>query len=299
MPNASNSRVRVLYALESTLGTSPAGPGVYKPLRCTGQSLDLNKATFQSQEARQDRNISDYRHGGKKVSGDIDFELMPTDLDDLIAGALASSFTAKVCKNGIVQKSFSIEVGHMDINQFRLFKGVLIDKLSISAKPGAMVTGKLSCVGLDMVLAGTSVDTAPLAAGTASPFDTFSGSVKEGGSAIATVTSLDINIDNGDKHLEALNSAAAIDISLGRFNVTGNLSVYLQDASMFNKFLNETLSSIEVQFGAAIFHKYKMGSVKYGAAKAPTQNEGPVIVQLPFQAIYNATDVCTLMVTTS
>lgn len=299
MPNANNSRVRVLYCVEATLGVSPTTAGSYKPLRCTGQSLELNKSTFQSQESRTDRNIADFRHGGKKVGGDIDFELMPTDLDDLITAALCNSFTSKVCKNGVLQKTFSIEVGHMDINQFRLYKGCLIDKLTINAKPGAMVTGKISVAGLDMVLSGASIDSAPAAAGTASPFDTFSGSVKEDGSAIATITSLDINIDNGAKHLEALNSAAAIDISLGRFNVTGSISAYLQDASLYNKFLNETLSSIEVQFGSAIFHKYKLSSVKYGAGKAPTQNEGPVIIQLPFQAIYNAADACALMLTIS
>jgi hypothetical protein len=377
--NAQGSRVSLLYAIESIFGTSPAGPGVYRPLRSTGNSIELSKSTFQSSELRSDRQIADFRHGAKRVDGDVDVELMPYDFDALLEAALGGTWTGVVTstattlqitaatgtitrpsgsfitdgflagmmiklggftapgnnnyfilnavnaltmtvtsftgmvdeaasagrtctqgdtlKAGTTRRGISIEVGHTDISQYRLYKGCVIDKFSASLKPGAPCTGKLSFIGLDMVLGGASVDATPLASFGGSPFDTFNGSIKEGGSNIAIITALDFSLDNNAKAAETLFAATAADVNFGRSNVTGTITAYLQDAALYNKFINETLTSIEFTMGTTRTHKYKMSSVKYGAAKAPTQNEGPITIQLPFQAIYNSTDASQVVLT--
>lgn len=376
--NAQGSRVGLLYAIESTLGTAPAGPGIYRPFRNTGNSLELMKNTFQSSELRSDRQITDFRHGSRKVGGDIDVELMPYDFDILLEAALgatwggtittvgasiavsasAKTFTRSAgsfltdnfavgqmvkpstftnpgnnnyqiitgltalvmtCANatglvdeasaartitsgnklitGVARKSMAIEVGHPDIAQYRLYKGLVIDKFSASLKPGAPCIGKFSLIGLDMVLSGTTVDAAPLPSFLGSPFDTFNGSIKEGGSILGIITALDFSLDNNAKAADVLFSAVSADVNLGRSNATGTITAYLQDATLLNKFINETSTSIEFLMGSTHTHSYKMSSVKYGAAKTPVQNEGPITVQLPFQAVFNTTDASQLLLT--
>lgn len=55
-----------------------------KYLRRVGSTLSLKKATYQSAEIRSDRQISDFRHGGRSVSGSITGELSPGTYFDFI-----------------------------------------------------------------------------------------------------------------------------------------------------------------------------------------------------------------------
>ncbi len=51
-------------------------------LRRVGSTLKLAKATYQSAEIRSDRQIADFRHGGRSVSGSITGELSPATYFD-------------------------------------------------------------------------------------------------------------------------------------------------------------------------------------------------------------------------
>lgn len=191
---------------------------------------------------------------------------------------------------GTTKRSFTIEVGHEDVNVYRRYTGMVADKFSLSMKPGAIPTGKISWLGCDGTTQNTTIDSTLAANQDASPFDTYSGTIKEGGSTIAYVTAIEFNLDNGSQGMDALGADTMIDYSQGRSNVTGTITVYMQDKTLLDKFYNETLTSIEFQLGSSPAHNYKMGSVKYGAAKSAVDGEGPITVQLPFQAIYNSTD---------
>jgi hypothetical protein len=92
-----NVATRVTYKAHSTgditsntqpdLSTDPGSTGG-QVLRRVSSSLALSKETYQSDEVRTDRQIADFRHGVKRVQGDIMGDLGPGTWTDFIEAGL-------------------------------------------------------------------------------------------------------------------------------------------------------------------------------------------------------------------
>ena len=81
------------YKKETTWGTAAGASGA-QYLRRVTSDLSLNKEGYQSEEIRTDYQISDFRHGVRRVEGTINGELSPGTYEDLFAAALRKSFAA-------------------------------------------------------------------------------------------------------------------------------------------------------------------------------------------------------------
>lgn len=85
---------QVIYKEETTFGVA-AGASSAQRLRRVESTLDLVKDTYQSQEKRSDYQIADFRHGVRRVAGNIKGELSAGTYKDFMAAALRKAFTAK------------------------------------------------------------------------------------------------------------------------------------------------------------------------------------------------------------
>lgn len=90
---------QLAYKLETAYGTVPAASGA-QSLRRVTSTLDLTKDVYQSNEIRTDLQISDYRHGVRRVKGAINGELSPKTYADFIAAAVKKPFAAGVSTAG-------------------------------------------------------------------------------------------------------------------------------------------------------------------------------------------------------
>lgn len=90
---------QVAYKVESTYGTVPSAASA-QSLRRVQSTLGLSKDTYQSNEIRSDMQVSDFRHGVRKVSGNIQGELSPKTYADFIAAALKRDFAAVTAITG-------------------------------------------------------------------------------------------------------------------------------------------------------------------------------------------------------
>ena len=88
-------------------------------------------------------------------------------------------------------------------------------------------------------IAGATYD----AGTTSSPFDSFSGTIEEGGSAIAIITELSLTLENGLSPLFVVGSDTAECISIARSNLSGSVTAFFESEALYEKFLNETESS--------------------------------------------------------
>lgn len=79
------------YKREVTWSVLPATNGA-QFLRRVTSNLDLNKATYQSEEIRRDRQIADFRHGVRSVGGSIVGELSPGTYADFFRAACRQAF---------------------------------------------------------------------------------------------------------------------------------------------------------------------------------------------------------------
>lgn len=90
---------QVTYKAETTYGVMPAAASA-QALRRVTSSIDLTKDTYQSNEIRPDFQVSDFRHGLRKVGGTINGELSAKTYGDFIAAAVKKDFVAGVSVAG-------------------------------------------------------------------------------------------------------------------------------------------------------------------------------------------------------
>lgn len=99
MGTASGVFKQVSYKPETTYGVMPVATAAQAMRRVTS-SLDLTKDTYQSNEIRPDFQVSDMRHGLRKVGGSISGELSAKTYGDFIAAALKKDFVAGASVTG-------------------------------------------------------------------------------------------------------------------------------------------------------------------------------------------------------
>lgn len=299
MAQATGSNTRVTYVAESTFGTTPGTPTMVEVPFITS-ALNLTKGLFEDPSIQSDRQVHFARHGNRQVGGDVAFAYTYNNFDAFLESLFMSTFSINVLKTGSTQKSFSIEVGHTDIDQYLVYTGVVADTLSLEVNLDGVVQSTFGFIGKGFSISGTELDATPTEAGSYEPFVHFDGTFKEGGSTVANLTSISLSIANSNAGNFALGSDSVVSITPGMFRVTGTVSAYFEDATYVNKFVNETASELEFTLTdpAGNSHTFLFPNVKYTGGDTPVQNgDGPVLVNLPFIAMYDDTEATTVKVT--
>jgi len=289
---ADGSRHSLHYIVEVVYGTCPATPA-FKPIRHRGVSGGLTKDTFQSETLRSDRQIEDLRHGARKVAFDIPIEWSYTSFDDLLEATLCGTWSANVLKAGTTRRSYAIESHFADVatGGYHLFEGCVFNKAQFQIDANAMVTGSFGVVGQDNTVGDAATGGASYAdPATTSPFDAFTGTIDEGGSPIATVTAISLDLDNGVEPRFVVGSDLTLLPSIGRSTLTGQVTAYFENSTLLNKFINETESSIEVELEDVAGNTLTilLPRIKYTGGPVNVGGFGPLTVALPFQALYEA-----------
>jgi len=298
----SNGSLHSLYAVKETVyGQTPTDPAL-QTVRITGTTLALSKESLQSAEIRGDRQIADFRLGANQVGGEIQYELSCKSFDDLLQGALlsgawkvASGVTpaAEEIKCGMERQSFTFirHYGDLGANSkpYHVFTGCEISAFQLTVTANAIVTATFTVFGQGLTpetdLTVMGVPTYPTASTTA-PLDSFTGELKEAGTVIAVITEISLNLQNGIEARFVVGQKNSVRPSLGRSNLTGQITAYFEDTRLFEKFLNEESSSIEFELpdGAGNKMSFVIPRVKYTGAPPNVSGEGPITLAIPFQA---------------
>lgn len=249
-------------------------------------------------------NITGFATGGNNGRTKL---LTVTALSITVEKALATDASAagrtvemvgKRCKTGSLVKTFHIERAFQDVNQFMLFKGMAVDQLKISVKPEEIITAQFSLLGKEGTRAGVTASTGVTAAATNSPFDAFKGAIRENNAAIASISSLEINLSNGRAVKGVIGQQTPQEIMEGGQQVSGTATLYFADGVHLDKFLNETESSIDVRLddpNGVDFHRIRIPRVKYTAGDLDNPKEGPVTVTLPFVGLYDSVSAAAII----
>jgi hypothetical protein len=392
---AAGSRAQLLSIAESTYGTTPGTPNMLRR-RITGHSLEEMRGNLKSAELRPDRILADFREGIINIAGDVDFELIYQDFDDIIASALfgtwsdanaygdgnpatvwASSkavnaeaigstagsvtpithtlanvpvvpgsiviadtvdelsltdtdngdgtgsfaatgvhssyftsgtvsyftgnvsliFTTSATGGSLVanyrqrmpqRQSFTFEAGYLDIGQYLSAPGCLIDTLSFDIKANAITKCKAGILGIGpMSPASTTIASGIIQPTTNNPMDSFTGTLKIGGSAVAYIMALTISLKNNLEKNEVIGSKQILGTTPGMIDVTGQVSAFFKDTTLLADFYNETAGSIDVTMNGIPTDKtleIVMPAIKFTKGNSPVTGEKSVIVTLPYQA---------------
>ena len=298
---AQGSVSRVGLVTEATWGTTPATPEL-TALPYTSFNVNLTKSVYEDTSVQADRMSRYSIHGNKQVGGDIATNLSAYNYDLFLESLMNNAFTANVLKTGTTRKSFTVEQGSTDINQYSIYKGVVVDKMTVTVPVDGVVTAGFTVIGKDMTIAGTSIDTnstftAPVAV---QPFIHAGGTFNIGGVTTSCVlTGITLSVDNGYTTNFSLGNTLACDLSFGMAKVSGTMSIYYKDSTAIQAFIDGTESSLE--FGLVDTDGNEMTfllpNIKYNGASKSISGTGSIVLTIPFVAHYDAVTGTNLRIT--
>ncbi|QJI53355.1 major tail structural protein [Alteromonas phage vB_AcoS-R7M] len=302
---ADGSRHVLYMAPELTYGVTPTNPNLL-PLRITGTTLGLARDSLQSEEIREDRQIADFRLSGDNVAGDINFELSYGTFDQLFEAVFcAEEWEADTpvagterLRAGITRRSLSFIRHFQDISAsgypYYRYYGCELNTMVLTISANAMVTGSFGVVGKGQELLQnlSSLGTPTIGTRTTTtPLDSFTGTLQEGGAVNGVVTELSLNLANGIAPRYVVGARQTIRPSIENSNLTGNVTVFFEDSSMVQKFINETESSLNFAMPDAAGNNidYIIPRIKYTGGQPDISGSGPITLAMPFQALLDPT----------
>lgn len=217
----------------------------------------------------------------------------------LVAGSAVTGTTLSSSRleNGSTQRSFSIERSLTDVSQFFMYRGMTVSSMNLKIASGSITSGSFEFMGKDAVRAGSSNygTNTPVTSATYDVHNGVSGvgHVFEGGAKLSGthVKSIDFTIDNSLRARDAIGTLGNVSIGNGQCKVTGTMEVYLADGTLYDKFLNNTTTSIQVSTkdGDGNGYVFQFPAVKYGDAKVNAGGKDQdIMISLPFTAILDS-----------
>jgi hypothetical protein len=292
---------KLYIVAESEYGTTPSGP-TFGTLRHTSCSLALSKQGFRSAELNAHRNLQDFRHGNKQIGGDIGFELSYGTYDVLLEALLMGTWDTNVLKVGTTRRSFSF-LRHFNNQEevefpFHLFKGVEINMLSLNVVAGKIVSGTFGTIGREVEYLGEAPASSAFQLPTTSKaLDGFSGSVAIGGQNYP-VTEISLKIENGLTPNFVLFDDRTSLPSSQMCSVTGEVGVRFEDAALLQAFADADESNLIFNLqlnGDSV--AFNLPRVMLNGGQPDVGGEGPINLKIPFQAIYDAGNASSLVIT--
>jgi hypothetical protein len=302
MAFAQGSRSALAVGVEGTFGTEASS---YDLVPIKTHSLDLTKERLQGMDIQADRMPRVSRHGNRQAAGSIEVDLRMGNYDDFLESAMLSTFDSNdEMTIGTTPKFLTIEDRLADITQYRLFTGMAVSTATFSIAPNQMVNTTFEMVGKNASISGTPKTAS--AATTNVPFDSYNGSIYEGGvgtsDLIEIVTSVEFSITNSFAPTFVIGDDTAPQLEYGRSIIEGTMTVYFEDATLINKFLNETETELQVSVaepGGTNPYTFYFPRIKVNGASVPLANEQSRTIELPFEALHDSVEGTQMLLTRS
>jgi hypothetical protein len=298
MTIAAGSRAQLAYVAEVTYGVTPSNP-VFQILPDSRNSVGLEKESFTSERVRSDRQIVDFRHGTRSVAGDIPFEFCRDNYDILMQAALMGTWSGDVLKAGTTRRSFTIETKYDDVTQYKRNVGCEVATMSLEVAPNAMVTGSFGIVGQNGTMAQTALSGATY---TPSPttrvYDGFSGSIYVGSVEIGVITSISLSLENNLENQAVVGRNTTVRGAAGMSNLTGEISAFFEDSTLFDHFDDEDEVRIEFTLTDAVAsYTFEMPRCKLNGGKPEVGDDREVTISVPFQSLRDDTAASQIVIT--
>lgn len=242
----------------------------------------------------------------------ITFDRVPAGWTaDTGTGKTISVFTGDFLSNGSTKRSNTIERQYLDHSPvtYEYMRGMTLNTLQVEAKQQAIATYTKNYIGRDAFLPSPMVrlsGASDVAAPTYGVLNTSSnvGRIGFDGSTITGpnyVMSAQFTVNNNIRAQQAIGSIGAVGTGNGEFTVTGQLETYFGDPSIYQKIINNTLTSFDLRVGRSDGNRESLlmdfPSIKMSSGSPSVSGKNAdVMIQAGFQAIMDATRGYTMSV---
>lgn len=222
-------------------------------------------------------------------------------------GGAAVVISGSRISNGTVLNSYTIERGLLDATpaQYFAYRGMCASKMDLKFAAGSVVGGTFGFMGKDAIRKDSTTHL-PGTAVASKTYDVMNavagvGNVMEGGTVLTGtyIKSVDLSIDNSLRAQTAIGTLGAVGVGTGTLQVSGTMEVYLADGTMWDKFRNNTSSSLSLRAtdGAGNGYVITLPKIKYGDAKVNAGSiDQDVMLSMPFTAIMDPVSNKTIIV---
>lgn len=320
MSQQSGSRVQIIYDTETSYGLAPTSPNAFV-LPFVSESVRQSRNLVTSKTIRSDRNPYPPARGNVEVSGDLNFELSPQygrmlkHIFGTVTSSGASAPYTHTFKISSLPVGMTLEKQFTDLAVAKYFQytGLKVNSFRFTARTEGMIDCTVGVMGKKEIVSGESFDSTATDLGH-TPFDAMDASITEGGSELAICTEIDFTLENG---LDGGNyvidrTGQRRSLPAGTVRISGNVRAVFEDVTLYNKAINNTETSLSVEFKKGTGAGSTAGNEKLTIhvpelifqPNAPVVS-GPagVVVELPFEGYYsddgNASAMYAVLVTPS
>lgn len=306
MTVADGSQVRLADVAEVTIGTIPTSP-TFQVRRYVNSDVRISKQTDIPNEVRADRNVGSIVDVGRMVQGSVSGLLSYGTYDDWLADLFCSSWATDVLKNGVVGKArtmeFTFEQGATD--SFIRYRGVRFNTLDLTMRARQSVQANFGLMGI-----GSPTPTTAILSGATytAPTDTpvFNAALNVGSleltgiAASPKMQALTMRINNNIYQNDIVGQYEPYSHGLGRFEVTGTMTVYFENLDTYNAILAHSDVAIAFTLTDELGNSYAVSvpKVKLLDGGPPGVGNGqPVIMDVPYQAYFDSSSAASITIT--
>jgi hypothetical protein len=196
--------------------------------------------------------------------------------------------------------SLVIDKGFSDISQYFKYQGCKVNSMSLSVVPEGFQDVTFSIIGAKETTGSSPYDSSPTDHGK-STFDGFSiATLKEGGSSIANVTTIDgltleNNLDDSVYVIDPNNPGERAALPAGVVKVSGTLTAMFEDITLYNKAVNNTETNLRIAYKLGTgdgsdgneYLEFFIPELIYSQSAPVIEGGSGVKVSLPFEAYYD------------
>jgi len=202
--------------------------------------------------------------------------------------------------NGTRLSTFNIERTYEDLDEeLALFLGMGINTLSLNVPTEGMVTGSLGFMGSKETSLTASAGTGYDAASTTEPFTALDVSDLLENQASQSILAFTLNLNNNLRTRLVVGANGVASLGSGRVDLSGTLQAYFQSKTLFDKFLNETATSLALKLADAAGNAmiFDLPQVKYTSGqRVATGPNGDVVADLGWGAYMDPTESVTFRI---
>jgi hypothetical protein len=297
---AVGSNVRVGIIPEAAWKVTPATPALVQQ-RLASLSLTTTRDELVDESITPTREQAAVRTGPSNYQGDLSGPFAPQSYDALMESVFFEVWTANVIKFGDTPKSFTFEQAFSDIATYIQYTGVVANTFTLDSPIDGFTTVSFGLIAGGSTTSDISIDADGYTPYTLTdPYTHCGGTILEGIplAPLATVQSLNLTIDNGIEPAFVWGNCEAEQLLPGKINVTGTLTAYFPNRTLYQKFLDEESSALQftlVQGGNS--HQFFLPNIKFTSAETPIEGTGPIISTHSFRALYDVAEDSGVVVT--
>ena len=293
MTQAIGRAARLIAGFETVYGTTPTAPAcVVLPFISNG--VKSTQSQTGSEVITGTRDPVEPSLGNVKVAGAV---VAPVDVTAIgywfksLLGAPTSTGTA-TCTHIFTTRATTIpsmilETQHTDIGLYRLNNGCKVSSLSMSFGGDGELSVSMDIIGSKETITATAVATATTISLT--KFNNFQAVLKEGGATAANCTAVDFKIEAGlDDTGYVIGGGGYLgQLPEGMYTITGTVKAFFENATLLNKAINGTESSLQITLINGVYSlDILLSELKYERSSPSIENSKGILIELPFTAYY-------------